>query len=630
MSKVEMNKITIIGKKGTEEDILEELIKEGFVQVDDISYLADDEEFQNVFNRIDKESINKMKIQVEKAINITNKINNLKKPMFYSKLYFIELTEKEATDIYMQAEEINNIEQEIYQLEEQMADLEKKKAELFPWKNLEISGEDLASLKYIKVLLGKIPSQYKISQIESDLKSNTNNYSINFVNQDKKYTYIYLTCYSEDENNVKDIMKKIEFFEEDIILDADETIEQKIKNIEDNINNIKSKVEFLKGKIVSENLTKFENLYDYFVNQEELINANKNLVTTKNLFYLEGWIPAGRRIKNKKDYIIKYRKPEEDEDYPIYLKNNNLVTPFESITNMYSVPSIDDVDPNPVMSFFFIAFFGMMLSDLGYGLILALLSAFVVKKAHYKKGEGSLFKLLIPCGISAMIWGIVFGSCFGDLIKIKPIINPLTDVMLLIGLAWILGLVQIYVGLFVKGIQLIKKKQIFSAIFDIGFWYLTLTGVVLLIAPIIAGDLGIWSTIGKYLAIVGVIGLVLTQGRDKKNLIGKLIGGVGSLYNITGYVADVLSYSRLMALCLSTGVIAQVGNLLAQMTNPVLGVIITILVHTVNIANSALGSYVHTSRLQYIEFFGKFYEGGGTEFKPLKMKNKYTNIKEDF
>ena len=183
--------------------------------------------------------------------------------------------------------------------------------------------------------------------------------------------------------------------------------------------------------------------------------------------------------------------------------------------------------------------------------------------------------------------------------------------------------------MFIKAVELIKEKKIFSAIFDIGFWYLTLTGTFLLVIPIIAGDIGIWGTVGKYLSITGAVGLLLTQGRDKKGIIGKITGGLGSLYNITSYFSDVLSYSRLMALCLSTGVIAQVGNLLAKMVNPVFGIVIALIVHGVNIANSALGSYVHTSRLQYVEFFGKFYEGGGTEFSPFKCKNKYTSIKEE-
>ena len=631
MSIAKMNKVTIIGTKDKQEEILRQIMKKGFVQIDDSSHLAEDEEYKNIFNKVDKNediiAINKKREQVENAIENINRINKLKKPMFYSKPEYKQLIEEEAEKLYEKATKINKVAKEIKELEAKKIDLENRLKILMPWEKFEISG-DLAAVKYIKIILGKLPNKYKTEQIELVLGKEISNYSINVVNKDKQYSYICVTTKEADENYTKRVLKKYEFIEENI-LGSEKTISQEITEIKELINQIDLQVQELKKKISPEDLILLENLYDYYENQKELKRIQKNIVTTENTFYLEGWIPEGIKIKNNKEYIIKYRKPEENEDYPVYIKNNSLVSPFESITNMYSVPNKNEIDPNPIMSIFFILFFGMMLSDAGYGIILTLASAFIVKKAKYKKGEGSLMKLMIPCGISTIFWGFLFGSFFGDLIKITPVINPLKDVMQLMGLALLLGIIHIYIGMFIKAVELIKEKKIFSAIFDIGFWYLTLTGTFLLVIPIIAGDIGIWGTVGKYLAITGAVGLLLTQGRDKKGIIGKITGGLGSLYNITSYFSDVLSYSRLMALCLSTGVIAQVGNLLAKMVNPVFGIVIALIVHGVNIANSALGSYVHTSRLQYVEFFGKFYEGGGTEFSPFKCKNKYTSIKEE-
>ena len=631
MSIAKMNKVTIIGTKDKQEEILRQIMKKGFVQIDDSSHLAEDEEYKNIFNKVDKNediiAINKKREHVENAIENVNRVNKLKKPMFYSKPEYKELTEEETEILYEKATEINKVAKEIKELEAKKVDLENRLNILMPWEKFEISG-DLAAVKYIKIILGKLPNKYKTEQIELVLGKEISNYSINIVNKDKQYSFICVTTKETDENYTKRVLKKYEFIEENI-LGSEKTISQEITEIKELINQIDLQVQELKKKISPEDLILLENLYDYYENQKELKRIQKNIVTTENTFYLEGWIPEGIKIKNNKEYIIKYRKPEENEDYPVYIKNNSLVSPFESITNMYSVPNKNEIDPNPIMSIFFILFFGMMLSDAGYGIILTIASAFIVKKAKYKKGEGSLMKLMIPCGISTIFWGLLFGSFFGDLIKITPVINPLKDVMQLMGLALLLGIIHIYIGMFIKAVELIKEKKIFSAIFDIGFWYLTLTGTFLLVIPIIAGDIGIWGTVGKYLAITGAVGLLLTQGRDKKGIIGKITGGLGSLYNITSYFSDVLSYSRLMALCLSTGVIAQVGNLLAKMVNPVFGIVIALIVHGVNIANSALGSYVHTSRLQYVEFFGKFYEGGGTEFSPFKCKNKYTSIKEE-
>lgn len=632
MSIVRMNKVTIIGTKDKEEEILKEIMKKGFVQVEDSSYLAEDEKLGNIFNKVDKNeeivSITKKINQVEKAIENITRVNKLKKPMFPSKPDYVELTDEEANTLYLEAEEINNKEQQIVKLLNEKQDLEDRKNELLPWQTLEISA-DLTSIKYITMFLGKLPNKYKLEQLEIDFGKNSSNYSVNKINQDKQYTYIVVTTDVETGDSIRRIAKKYEFIEQNII-STEKSIKEQISDISSNIEQIDRNIEELKGFISKDYLPKFENLVDNLENKKELKKVQKNIVTTQNTFYLEGWIPAGVKIKNNEEYIIKYRELDESEESPVLIKNNNLVSPFESITNMYSYPNKNEIDPNPIMSIFFIIFFGMMLSDAGYGIILTLFAAFVVKKAHYKKGEGSLMKLLIPCGISTIFWGFLFGSFFGDLIKIKPVINPLVDVMQLMGLALLFGIIHLYIGMFIKAVELIKEKKIFSAIFDIGFWYITLTGTFLLVIPIIAGDIGIWSKVGKYMAISGAIGLVLTQGRNKKGFFGKIIGGVGSLYSITSYFADVLSYSRLMALCLSTGVIAQVGNLLAKMVNPVFGILIALIVHGINIANSALGSYVHTSRLQYVEFFGKFYEGGGTEFQPLKCKNKYTNIKEEF
>lgn len=632
MSIVKMNKVTIIGTKDKEEDILKEIIKKGFVQIDDSSHLAEDGKLSDVFNKVDNNeeivAITKRINQVQKAIDNINKINKLKKPLFASKPDYVELSEEEADILYKDAEKINQNEQELSKLINAQNDLEEKMDELLPWKPLEIF-TDLTSVKYIKMFLGKIPNKYKLEQIKIALGKSVGNYSINQINQDKQYTYVVITTDSENEDIAKRTVRQYEFIEQNII-DTEKTVEEQINDIDLEITQIDKEIEELEKSISPTILSKLENLYDYLEIQKELKTVQKKIVTTKNTFYLEGWIPVGAKIKNDKECIIKYREPEENEETPVLVKNNRLVSPFESITNMYSYPNKNEIDPNPVMSIFFIIFFGMMLSDAGYGIILTLFAAFIVKKAHYKKGEGSLMKLMIPCGISTIFWGILFGSFFGDLIKIQPIINPLVDVMQLMGLALLFGIIHLYIGMFIKALELIREKKIWSAIFDIGFWYLTLTGTFLLVIPIIAGDIGIWSEVGKYLAISGAIGLLLTQGRNKKGIIGKIIGGVGSLYGITSYFADVLSYSRLMALCLSTGVIAQVGNLLAKMVNPIFGIVIAIIVHGINLANSALGSYVHTSRLQYVEFFGKFYEGGGKEFQPLRCKNKYTNIREEF
>ena len=632
MSIAKMNKVTIIGTKDKEEEILKKLRKLGFFQVEDMSHIVDDEEFKEIFHKEDKNEqiaiINQKLIAIEKAISNIRKYYKVKKSMFEGKEYYKEISEKVADSSYLEVQNVNEKAENIEENTQKIKELSNLIYDLEPWINFSVS-TDLKKINYIKIFLGTISLKYKKEQIGLELNKEKIEYSINVINKDKTNMYIAVTTKKENEVQVRRILKKFEFNEKDIILD-DESICDKIQRTRQEIARLEEQVQKDKDEIKPEQIKKFENLYDYYLSQKDLKIVQRNIVTTKNTFYLEGWMPEGCKIESNKEFIIKVREEAEDEDAPVLVKNNRLVTPFQSITNMYSVPNKHELDPNPVMSFFYIVFFGLMLSDAGYGLLLAFGCLFMIKKKKYAKGEGNLIKLLALCGISAVVWGLFFGSCFGNLIPLKAVIDPLTDVMPLMGLALLLGIIHIYTGMFMKAIELIKQKKIFDAICDVLFWYLLLTGVFLLVVPIVAGDIGVWSEVGKYLAIAGVIGVVLTGGRKEKNIIKKATKGVGSLYDITSYLSDVLSYSRLMALCLSTGVIAQVVNLLGGLVGPVPAVIVGIIGHGFNLANSALGSYVHTSRLQYVEFFGKFYEGGGKEFTPFKYKNKYTKIKEEF
>lgn len=632
MSIAKMNKVTIIGTKDKEEEILKKIMKQGFFQIEDMSHLVEDEEFKEIFHKEEKNEeiakINQKLVKIDKAISNIRKYYKVKKSMFSEKEIYKDLSEKIAESSYYDVEKVNKLAEMIEENKAKINELENLKKELEPWTNFSISA-NLKDINYIKIILGTIELKYKKEQIKNLLDKEKVDYSINIINTDKAKMYVAITTKSEDAVQIKRALKQFKFDEKHIELN-NETISEKIQKIEDEISVIEKQIQSDKEKIKPEQIKIFENLYDYYLSKKDLKLVQKNIVTTKNTFYLEGWMPEGCKIENNKEFIIKIREEQENDDAPVLVKNNKIVEPFQSITNMYSVPNKNEIDPNPIMAIFYILFFGLMLSDAGYGLLLTLGCLFVIKKKKYGKGEGSLIKLLAYCGVSAIVWGLFFGSCFGNIFPLKAVIDPLKDVMPLMGLALLLGIIHIYAGMFIKLIQLVKEKKILDAIFDVVLWYLLLTGVFLLVIPIVAGSIGIWSEIGKYLALIGAVGLILTGGRHEKNIIKKVIKGFTGLYDITGYFSDVLSYSRLMALCLSTGVIAQVVNLLAELVGPIPAIFVGIIGHGFNLANSALGSYVHTSRLQYVEFFGKFYEGGGKEFTPFKYKNKYTKFKEEF
>lgn len=377
--------------------------------------------------------------------------------------------------------------------------------------------------------------------------------------------------------------------------------------------------------------------------------SRQSLLLTEKTFTVAAWVPVPE--KEKVDAVLRdfccfyaYHAPEKNEEPPVKFKNSKLVEPFAVITEMYGLPAPNSVDPNPLLAPFFFLFFGMMLSDAGYGLLLIVLG-FGAARMMQKK-EGMMYQLLRViglCGISTVFWGAVYGSWFGNLVTqiaeswfhktvlIPMLIDPLKDPMTILILSVAFGFIHLLTGMAVNAYLLIRRGRAWDAVCDVGFWYMVLIGLAGLLVVTMGGGAGVVDKVFMWMAILGAVGLLLTGGREKPSLFGKITGGLGSLYNITSYFSDILSYSRILALGLATGVISMVVNILATMTAPPLGIILFIAIflfgHALNLAINALGAYVHTSRLQYVEFFGKFYEGGGRPFTPFTAEAKYHIIK---
>jgi V/A-type H+-transporting ATPase subunit I len=338
------------------------------------------------------------------------------------------------------------------------------------------------------------------------------------------------------------------------------------------------------------------------------------------------------------DCFVNIIEPSEDEEFPVLLANNDIAKSVESITSMYSVPNSREIDPNTIMAPFFMLFFGLMLSDGGYGALLAIATAIILKVFKLEEGTKRFMKLMFYCGISTMFWGLLFGGWF-SIPNIPSLwFNPVDDPELLLSYSLLFGVIHIYVGLGVRAANLIREKKYLDVVFDVLFWYIIFTGFALYLLPYIPkidpDRVTGLVNIGKYLLLIGAVLLVLTQGRSKKNIFAKLVNGISSLYDLVGFLSDVLSYSRLLAMGLATSVIGSIVNQMAAMLgfNNIFKIILVALVllvgHAINFAINALGAYVHSSRLQYIEFFGKFYKGGGTSFEPFKANTKYINLKQ--
>lgn len=385
--------------------------------------------------------------------------------------------------------------------------------------------------------------------------------------------------------------------------------------------------------------------------------SKEALAHTKTAFLLTGWVREDMTEKVRREiekitdvYYLAFEDPSEGDAVPTVLKNSRLITPYEAVTNLYSLPAYGTIDGTPLMAPFYFIFFGMMLSDTVYGAVLALGAWAFLKYIKPRGMMENLAKVLLMGGISTIFMGLLFGTCAGvswpvifrgtALENTFPIIDSSADPIAMLALCAAMGIIQMFYAVFIAAYSCIKHRDWAGAIVDNLSWVFIITGLLLMAAPSLGLPAAL-GTAGKWMAIGFAAVVLLFAGRSKKNVAGRLMSGAGKLYDVTSWLGDVLSYARIFALGLSTGVIGLVLNTLCWdmlfasfKGNPVLMVvgfiIVTVLsvaLHAFMMAISTLGCFVHSARLQYVEFFGKFYEAGGKAFKPLRYETKYVNVK---
>ena len=461
-------------------------------------------------------------------------------------------------------------------------------------------------------------------------------------------------CRNENAEETENALRKLAFIP---ISDPDgKTPVEQLKEYDSEILRLQKERDSAAAKIgkLSENRSQIQIVIDYLQMRKDKYEALNGLGFTGSTFVLNGFIPEKycksleKEIRSKFKAAITFSEPADDEDVPVLLENGSFSSPVESITKMYDMPSKGDVDPTPVMSFFYYLFFGMMLSDAGYGLIMTIGTIFILKKFKLETNMRKTLTMFRNCGISTLIWGALFGSWFGDIVQVvareyfgKEIgsialwFEPIDDPIKLLLFSFGLGIIHLFVGVGVSFKMAWDDGRKLDAFLDTVPIYLTVLGAAPFGAGIFVEVPASLNSIGKYLLIIGVVLLVLTQGRSSKSIFGKFFGGLYALYNTaTGYLSDILSYSRLLALGLATGSIAGVINLIGTMpqnmvVKTILFIVVFIVGHTANIAINLLGAYVHTDRLQFVELFSKFYAGGGREFEPLTANTQYIKFKEE-
>lgn len=658
MAIVNMKKISVIALSDDEKEVVETLMDMGVTQVEDITEEEITAEYAGLLSkRADDEAMSVYDAQrktVKEAIDILAAHVDAKKVLFaprrsVSKAMFAEVAGDPKRE-YAFAQEVTGAVRRQNELRSEKNRLLGEIETLSKWKGLGFS-LGFTGTKHTGVLLGMLPAQLDVNDFSTKLSEAGLIAEVQTVSSDKDAAYLAVIYHKSSEGELQRLLPQLGF--STAAVSGDDVPEAVIGQLLERIGVLEGEAEAAVAglKEMAKDKARLEVLYDYLSECIEKEAAYAKLGRTEHTVLLKGWVPAEaadavvKTLEGKFVCETELASPTEEEAYPILLRNPKVIQPFESVTEMYSLPAPHSMDPNKLMAPFFFLFFGMMVSDAGYGLLLALITGFIVWKYKPQGQAGKLMKLICYGGVATMFWGVIFGGYFGDTIPVvvkmatgkeivlPSLVNPSNDPISVLILSLILGLIHLFAGMGAKAYLLIKRGQIWDAVFDIGFWYLVLGGIGILCLGMILPGTPVMQ-IGMWTAVAGAIGLILTQGRAKKNIFAKLIGGIGSLYDIVGYMSDILSYSRLLALGLSTGVVASVVNMMGSMGgNTVVGWIMFALVfvigHVFNIAINTLGAYVHASRLQYVEFFGKFYESGGKAFQPLVRPRKYVEVTDE-
>ena len=536
---------------------------------------------------------------------------------------------------------------------------------LSPWSSLDVP-MNYPGTKKTGFFIGSISGTYtqealtaKIEQLEEMPDS----VYAQVITADKFQTYVTVVFLRTQQDQVERALRNFSFNRAPLI--TSHTPEISVKKRENAIASIQKEIEALRQKLeeYSKRRMEIKEVADYYTVRAEKYRVVGSILQSKHTFFITGFIPEREiedlrnNLENRFTVMIDVEEPEENENVPVLLSNNKTAGAVEGVVTSFGYPTKHEIDPTAITAFFYYFFFGIMLSDAAYGLLMFLGCLWALKKyPNMSEGMQKSLRMFKNCGLSTLVWGILFGGYFGDAITVightffgvdivVPAVwfAPIDKPMEMLIYCMIFGIVHLFVGLGIKGYMMLRQKDMASFVCDVLFWYVFLIGLILMLIPtsIFGSLLGTiivfpqWANLlAKIMTIGGMAGILLTGGRRAKNLFKRLLLGAYSLYDTTSWLSDLLSYSRLLALGLATGVIAQVINTMAAMGGKsVVGVIMFIIVfiigHVFNMAINLLGAYVHTNRLQYVEFFGKFFEGGSREFQPFKENTKYVNVKEN-
>ena len=640
-----MQRISICALKKDRKAILEKLQSMGVLEVNHV--IDEDEDFKKMDTAGQRMGFEKAAASVDQALAILEKYIPEDKSVFAA-LEGKRLVEpeeerrvqEERRELLKTAKTIHDLDREYAEQVVNITKLRNSIESLKPWLALDVPLKP-ADTKRVGMFLGTMPGGTTAESVYGILaeKASEAEADVHLISSEQSMVYLAVLCLKEDMPSVEDALRSAGFARPSQTWDTvpavqKEKLEQQIADCQDKISEIKKDIEGL-----SKQREKLKIAADYYRVRADKYAVLGDLPQSERTFVISGYIPkceaphVADYLAARYDCMVDVEELKEDEEAPVILKNNPFSMNMEGIVESYGLPHKGELDPTTIMSFFYIFFFGMMLSDAAYGAIVSIVCGILVWKfPRMSDSMKKSLKLFFYCGLSTLVWGILFGGYFGNIVDIVsekffgtavtvPALwfIPLNDPMKLLVFSLLFGVIHLFVGLGIKGYLCLRDGKAMDFFCDVVLWFLLLVGLIFMLLPsdIFASIAqtnivfpGWLNTAAKVLAVIGASGIVLMSGRENKNPALRIALGAYDLYNITGWLSDALSYSRLLALGLATGVIASVINQMGSMLpNNVVGVIFFIVIfivgHALNLAINLLGAYVHTNRLQFVEFFRK-------------------------
>jgi V/A-type H+-transporting ATPase subunit I len=542
--------------------------------------------------------------------------------------------------------ECNETETAIEKLKTEIDNLNSRLEESKPWEGLDVVVDELGRLKQAKCWTGLVPTQ-RFEQLQKD--GSESGAVIEQVGEAKgKYACIIVSHRGQAEEIGK-LLRSAEFEQANFagitgtVAEAITEISQKLEKASDDLAKYRAKAESL-----AKHLLKLEILYDHYSNLLKRQQTEQTAPATQQTVILEGWVKQ-KNFPNLEKIVGRFSasslhkiEPAEGEEIPVEIENKSVIRPFEVITRLYGMPRYLEVDPTICLAPFFALFFGICIGDVGYGLIMLVLSIWAVKKMQ---GDKKLLLMLMICSIFAIIFGALTGGWFGDALQqfeflafLRPVkdrlmwFDPFAQPMVFFGLSLALGYTQIMAGLTIAFVSNLIRKNFVAAVCDQLTWLVMLNSIVLFAvgkAGVIPAPIG---RVAGFVALVPAATIFLFSNREG-NWGSRLGMGFYNLFSSVFYIGDVLSYLRLMGLSMVGAGLAMAFNLMAKQAMGIpygIGIVFMLVIliggHGFNLALSVLGAFVHTLRLQYVEYFPKFFAGGGKAFEPLSKQYKYIYI----